>query len=121
MSAAPHEEPRPPGTTSRSTSTETDWTYLDGYYYYNRALAPGETTVPLFTTVTFAPEMGNEYQNSTAYVEVKVGAVQADNNGHGRVLRRRLAELCSAGARRRCRSRRRCRQPFREILKEVVK
>ena len=25
--------------------------------------------------------MGNEYQNSTAYVEVEVGAVQADNNG----------------------------------------
>ena len=37
--------------------------------------------VSLFTTVTFAPEMGNEYQNSTAYVEVNVGAVQADNNG----------------------------------------
>ena len=62
----------------------TDWTLgTDGYYYYNRALAPGETTVPLFTTVTFAPEMGNEYQNSTAYVEVNVGAVQADNNGTG--------------------------------------
>lgn len=60
---------------------ETDWTYFDGYYYYNRALAPGETTEPLFTTVTFAPTMGNEYQNSTAYVEVKAGAVQSDNNG----------------------------------------
>lgn len=60
---------------------ETDWTYFDGYYYYNRALAPGETTEPLFTMVTFAPTMGNEYQNSTAYVEVKAGAVQSDNNG----------------------------------------
>lgn len=60
---------------------ETDWTYFEWYYYYNRALAPGETTEPLFTTVTFAPTMGNEYQNSTAYVEVKAGAVQSDNNG----------------------------------------
>lgn len=74
------EEPLPPEYVSLDFN-ETDWTYLDGYYYYNRALAPGETTVPLFTTVTFAPEMGNEYQNSTAYVEVEVGAVQADNNG----------------------------------------
>lgn len=60
---------------------ETDWTYSEGYYYYNRALAPGETTEPLFTTVTFAPTMGNEYQNSTAYVNVHAGAVQSDNNG----------------------------------------
>ena len=60
---------------------ETDWTYLDGYYYYNRALAPGETTVPLFTTVTFAPEMGNEYQNATATVDVFAQAVQTANNG----------------------------------------
>ena len=35
------------------------WTEQDGYYYYNSALKPGETTPPLFTTVTFAPEMGN--------------------------------------------------------------
>ena len=60
---------------------ETDWTYSDGYYYYNRALAPGETTVPLFTTVTFAPEMGNEYQNATATVDVFAQAVQTANNG----------------------------------------
>ena len=60
---------------------DTDWTYSEGYYYYNRALAPGETTVPLFTTVTFDKQMGNEYQNSTAYVEVKAGAVQSANNG----------------------------------------
>ena len=31
-----------------------DWTAgADGYYYYNVALAPGETTAPVFTTVTF--------------------------------------------------------------------
>lgn len=60
---------------------DTDWTYFDGYYYYNRALAPGETTAPLFTTVSFDKQMGNEYQNSTAYVDVHAGAVQSANNG----------------------------------------
>ena len=59
----------------------TDWTYQDGYYYYNKPLAPGETTEPLFTTVTFDPKMGNEYQNSTAHVDVNAYAVQSANNG----------------------------------------
>lgn len=53
----------------------------DGYYYYNSALAPGETTVPIFTEVTFRPEMGNEYQNATATVDVTAQAVQTANNG----------------------------------------
>ena len=60
---------------------DTDWTYFEGCYYYNRALAPGETTAPLFTTVSFDADMGNEYQNATAYVNVHAGAVQSDNNG----------------------------------------
>ena len=34
-------------------------------------------TVP----VTFAPEMGNEYQGSTAHIDVKADAVQVANNG----------------------------------------
>ena len=59
-----------------------DWTAgADGYYYYNVALAPGETTAPVFTTVTFRPEMGNEYQNATATVDVIAQAVQTANNG----------------------------------------
>ena len=60
---------------------QTDWIYRDGYYYYARSLQPGETTVPLLTAVTFAAEMGNEYQNATAYVNVKAHAVQSANNG----------------------------------------
>lgn len=36
-----------------------DWTGQDGYYYYNKPLNPGDTTVPLFTTVTFDAAMGN--------------------------------------------------------------
>lgn len=53
----------------------------DGYYYYNEALKAGETTAPLFTTVRFDKDMGNEYQNSTAKIDVKAYAVQVANNG----------------------------------------
>lgn len=60
---------------------ETDWTDQDGYYYYNKPLAPGETTEPLFTSVAFAEQMGNEYQSSTAHVDVNAYAVQSANNG----------------------------------------
>lgn len=63
----------------------TDWIYSEsegeGYYYYNRALEPGKTTEPLFTTVTFDPLMGNEYQNAAAHVKVIAYAVQSANNG----------------------------------------
>lgn len=57
-----------------------DWTIDGNYYYYNRALAPGEETEPLFTAVTFGPEMGNEYMNSTAEIAVNAQAVQSRNN-----------------------------------------
>ena len=60
---------------------EENWTEQDGFYYYNRALKPGEITEPLFTTVTFADTMSNEYQNSTAAIDVKADAVQTANNG----------------------------------------
>lgn len=53
----------------------------DGYYYYKEALKPGEVTAPIFTAVTFKPEMGNEYQNATATVDVSAQAVQTANNG----------------------------------------
>ena len=59
----------------------TDWTEQDGYYYYNDPLAPGDTTPPLFTTVTFDPKMGNDYQGSTAHIDVQADAVQVANNG----------------------------------------
>ena len=44
-----------------------DWTVKqsDGYYYYKKVLQPGNTTKPLFTTVTIAsdadPEILNEF------------------------------------------------------------
>lgn len=59
----------------------TDWTEKDGWFYYNEQLKSGETTEPLFTTVTFDTAMGNLYQSSTATVSVTIHAVQAANNG----------------------------------------
>ena len=59
-----------------------DWTLgEDGCFYYNRVLKPGETTAPIFTSVTFDPGMGNEYQNARACVDVEAQAVQTANNG----------------------------------------
>lgn len=58
-----------------------DWTEQDGYYYYNKALKPGEVTEPIFTKVTFDASMGNEYQHATVSVDVSAQAVQTANNG----------------------------------------
>lgn len=58
-----------------------DWTEKDGYYYYNKILKPGEVTAPVFTSVSFAADMGDEYQNATATVDVFAQAVQTANNG----------------------------------------
>lgn len=60
-----------------------DWTYKDGYFYYNKPLKPGSRTEDLFTKVTFDTAMGNLYQNSTAYVNVSAQATQYKNNEHG--------------------------------------
>ena len=57
------------------------WIEKDGYYYYYRILEPGEVTEPLFTKVSFAPQMGNEYQSCTVEIKVLAQAVQSANNG----------------------------------------
>ena len=36
-----------------------DWYYYDGYYYYKEAITPGDSTEPLFTTVTIASNADN--------------------------------------------------------------
>lgn len=53
----------------------------DFYYYYKKPVAPGEKTEPLFTTVTFSTEMGNEYQNVKVIIDLDAQAVQSRNNG----------------------------------------
>ena len=58
-----------------------EWTEKDGFYYYNHVLAPGETTQPLFTAVTFDSAMDNLYQGSEISVDVCAYATQSANNG----------------------------------------
>ena len=58
-----------------------DWTLEDGYYYYDHVLKSGEATVPLFTKVSFAKEMGNAYQNGQLVIDVTAYATQVANNG----------------------------------------
>lgn len=54
---------------------------FDGYLYYAKPLAAGESTEVLFDTVRFAPEMDNAYQNCTANLVISAQAVQTANNG----------------------------------------
>ena len=59
-----------------------NWTYKDGWWYYNKTLTTGEETKPLFTQVVFSgPEMGNAYQNCTIMIDVTAQAVQKVHNG----------------------------------------
>jgi len=61
---------------------ETHWTFRDGFYYYEEALAPGETTAePLLTSVSFDKSMGNLYQNCKVEIDITAYATQAANNG----------------------------------------
>lgn len=65
------------------TYTTADGWYLgeDGCYYYEKPVAAGEATGILFRTVSFAPQMGNEYQNCTANILISAQAVQTAHNG----------------------------------------
>lgn len=60
---------------------EADWTLKDGWYYYNSTIKAGEKTEMLFDTVSFSKDMGNEYQNATATINITAQAVQAAHNG----------------------------------------
>lgn len=53
----------------------------DGYFYYEKPVPIQMLTTPLFETVRFAPQMGNEYQNCTANIVISAQAVQTANNG----------------------------------------
>lgn len=58
-----------------------NWTEKDGLWYYNSALSAGQETPQLFTTVRFADELGNEYQETTTTITINAQAVQTKNNG----------------------------------------
>lgn len=58
-----------------------DWVRDGDYYYYKNPVPTGSATTALLEVVTFAKEMGNEYQNCTANLIVEAQAVQTANNG----------------------------------------
>ncbi len=60
---------------------DVDWTYANGFYYYNNPVAPGEATKPLFTTVSFNANAGKTFENSTVYLDIDAYATQVVNNG----------------------------------------
>lgn len=56
------------------------WVEKNGVYYYKEALESGESTTPLFDTVTFRADMENAYQNARIEISVEAEAIQYQNN-----------------------------------------
>ena len=54
-----------------------DWTLIDGYYYYNKVLAKGETTTPVFDQIVIPTSWTNGDASSEYSVDVFAQAVQA--------------------------------------------
>ena len=81
ISVAKGTETVPVGNAISIPYNSTDWTYTDGWYYYNVILPNGQKTTPLFEEVDLSGEnMGNEFQSSKILVNVYAQAVQAANN-----------------------------------------
>jgi len=58
-----------------------NWTYGDGYYYYNSVLQPGETTPALFTQVEIlGSKVDQTHIGSVLSLTVNAYAVQSENN-----------------------------------------
>ena len=57
------------------------WEEQDGYYYYKGKLEAGETTEPLFTTVTLDKSMDDMYRDCTISIDIIAQGVQTANNG----------------------------------------
>ena len=58
-----------------------NWTYADGYYYYNQILQPGQTTTNLFTQVELVGSKIDQTHWGTALsLTVNAYAVQSENN-----------------------------------------
>ena len=60
---------------------EADWTYKDGYWYYGKPLAPGETTAALFTGVSFDGAMNNDHESGSIKLDIDMQATQTAHNG----------------------------------------
>ncbi|MCF6465841.1 TasA family protein [Clostridium sp. Cult2] len=63
-------------------TNEDDWVYENGWYYYKYILEQGEETSLLLESVTFASDIGNEYQGATFTITVKAEAVQASHEAY---------------------------------------
>ncbi len=60
---------------------ETNWSYHDGWYYFNEVVEPGEVTPYLFTKVEIAgAEVDNSYIGKTLTLTVEAQAVQSEHN-----------------------------------------
>ena len=58
-----------------------NWTYKDGFYYYNRILQPGEVTPTLFTQVEIVgSKVDQTHVGSALSLTVKAYAVQSEHN-----------------------------------------
>ena len=58
-----------------------NWTYAQGYYYYNEILEPGQTTPALFTQVEIVgSKVDRSHIGSTLSLTVNAYAVQSENN-----------------------------------------
>ena len=58
-----------------------NWTLVDGYYYFNRILQPGEVTPPLFTEVEIVgSKVDQSHIGSTLNLTVRAHAVQSEHN-----------------------------------------
>lgn len=59
----------------------TDWTYQGGFFYYGKALEPGEFTEALFNSVTFGTAMESDYAEKELVLKLDASATQCANNG----------------------------------------
>lgn len=58
-----------------------NWTLVDGFYYYNRILQPGEITPNLFTQVEIVgSKVDRSHAGSALSLTVNAYAVQSENN-----------------------------------------
>lgn len=60
---------------------DTNWTLVDGWWYYSDAIGFGEAAQPLFDSIRFSAQMGNEYQGCSMVLQITAQAVQQANNG----------------------------------------
>lgn len=61
---------------------EKDWTYDDGWYYYNALLEPGRETTELMTEVMFdIDRITQRYPGGNFDLDIRAQGVQSRNNG----------------------------------------